>query len=264
MTKIHALFSSSKGCCTYIGNAAGGILIDAGGSRKQIIEGLKAIGVTPSQIGAVFITHEHSDHISGLRVFCEQTGTPVFLSRGTKRGLQSRYPSTLTGKMDVSVFADKPVEANGFLVESFHTSHDTVDPRGFRITDMQGNTFAVCTDTGIVTNDTRAALRGVGCVMIESNHDIQMLRNSTTKDYGTKRRVLSDVGHLSNDACAAYLPELIEGGTTRIILAHLSPDDNRPEIAVDCAETALRTVGARRGSDYELWVAGYVQTPVMV
>jgi phosphoribosyl 1,2-cyclic phosphodiesterase len=250
MTKFIPLFSGSTGNCLFLGSAVGGILIDAGVSAKRIAGALEFHGLAPAKIAAVFVTHEHGDHVAGLRVFCGRHHVPVFATAGTLRALEQK---NLTEKLSAQSMPTGGVEVNDLLVLPFQTSHDACEPCGYRVEDAAGATFAIATDTGYITDETRSALAGCDTVMLESNHEVNMLLNGPY-DYWLKRRVLSDQGHLSNAACAEFLPELLHRGTARFFLAHLSQENNTPELAYTCAESTFQTIGARNGIDYELTV----------
>jgi len=245
------LFSGSGGNSAYIGGAGGGILIDAGVSAKRLAGALALIGVDPGRVGAVFVTHEHDDHIRGLRVFCERHHIPVFASEGTLCALERT--GTLTAKMRWSPMPAGGVEACGLLVRRFATSHDAADPCGFTCEAEGGEKYAVATDTGCLTGEVKQALKGCDTILLESNHEVTMLQNGPYP-YFLKRRILSDMGHLSNAACADFLPGLLRTGTARFYLAHLSRENNTPELAYACAKTAFDLAGAREGIDYELRV----------
>jgi phosphoribosyl 1,2-cyclic phosphodiesterase len=251
MARLIPLFSGSGGNSTYIGGTGGGVLIDAGVSARRLCAALCGIGVGAKRVGAVFVTHEHADHVSGLRVLCERHGIPVFATEGTLRALERQ--GLLTAKLRISPMPEGGVEAGGLLVRAFRTSHDAQEPCGFVCEAGDGEKFAVATDTGCLTDETRQALLGCDTVLLEANHEVNMLL-SGGYPYFLKRRILSDRGHLSNAACAEFLPQLLRRGAGRFYLAHLSRENNTPELAFAAAKAAFDLAGARAGVDYELKV----------
>jgi len=251
MSQLTPLFSGSGGNSTYIGGAGGGILVDAGVSARRLGAALCGMGVDPRRVGAVFVTHEHIDHVRGLRVLCERHQIPVFATEGTLRALERQ--ELLTGKMQVAAMPAGGLEVGGLLVRCFRTSHDADEPCGFACEAEGGEKFAVATDTGVLTGETRQALLGCDTVVLESNHEVTMLQNGPYP-YFLKRRILSDRGHLSNAACADFLSQLLRRGTGRFYLAHLSRENNTPEVAYACAKAAFDAAGARAGIDYELTI----------
>jgi len=252
MARFCPLFSGSSGNSTYIGSATGGILIDAGVSAKRLTQALCDIDVDASCVKAIFITHEHSDHISGLRVFARSHGIDVYASRGTLAELESK--GVLDGRFTAREITPDGVEVNGMFVRPFHTSHDAAESVGYSVTTADGRRASVATDTGYVTDETFSAIYGSEIIMLESNHDVGMLRNGSYP-YMTKRRILSEYGHLSNDSCAETVTKLLDGGTTRFFLAHLSRENNMPVLAYEATRSAMTVTGAREGFDYLLSVA---------
>ncbi len=253
MARFSSLFSSSSGNCSYIGSAKGGILIDAGVSAKQINLKLDCIGVNPVDIGAIFVTHEHSDHVRGLRVFASKHKIPVYATQGTVDALIAS--GVANGSFEINPVNSDGVEINGQFILPFKTSHDSAQSCGFVVTTTDDRKIAVATDTGYVTEETKAAVRGCDLILAESNHDIGMVRNGIYP-YLLKRRILSDVGHLSNIDCSNFVTELVKNGTTRIVLGHLSKENNIPDLAFQTSKSALECAGAVQFKDYILTVAG--------
>jgi len=252
MARFCPLFSSSSGNCTYIGNSAGGILIDVGVSAKRTKEALLNIGVDPCTIKAIFVTHEHSDHINGLRVFAGSNNIDIYASAGTLRGLLEK--GIISGKAAYEIPL-QGIEAAGMFIKPFHTSHDANESFGYTIMTSDERRISIATDTGILTDEIMNAIYGSDLIMIESNHDVAMLQNGPYQ-YWLKRRILSDLGHLSNDTCAAAVRTLVNGGTTRVFLGHLSKENNYPPLAYQTTYAALCEIGAQEGKDYILKVAG--------
>lgn len=253
MARFSALFSSSSGNCTFVGSGTGGILIDVGVSAKQTLAALDCIGVDISDIGAIFVTHEHSDHIQGLRALASKHGIDVYTSQGTLSKLEDM--GKLCNKFKSFVMPGDGVECRGMFIRSFHTSHDCAESLGFTVETPDERKISVLTDTGIVTQEMENAVAGSDLILIESNHDIGMLRNGPY-NYNLKRRILSDKGHLSNVACAELVTRLVQGGTTRLVLGHLSKENNIPELAYQTSKASLETSGAKENSDYIMYVAG--------
>lgn len=253
MLRYCSLFSGSGGNATYIGTAKTGILVDVGVSAKRIETALKQREVDPRSIRALFITHEHTDHIAGLRVLCKRYGWPVIASNGTLSALVDNEKISVDNRL-YCIADGQTVTVGDLQIAAFSTSHDSRESFGFRLTDERGKSVAVATDTGYVTPAIREALRGADLVHIESNHDLSMLRNGPYP-YVLKQRIESDRGHLSNAACAQLLPYLVENGATRFVLAHLSEENNLPRLAKQTSVDALNSAGASEGKDYVLDVA---------
>ena len=252
MSRICPLFSSSSGNCTYIGTQNGGILVDAGASFKGMCEALTFAGGNIDEITAVFITHEHEDHIKGLKTLLNKTNATLFASEKTLEKLAEI--DKIPQKSKVVSIEDDFVEINGIIARRFATSHDCGGSSGYNFILPDNKKVAVCTDSGIVTDEMRSAVSGSDLVLLESNHDIQMLKQGPYPPH-LKMRILSDLGHLSNNACASELLGLLNSGTTRFILGHLSQHNNTPMIAKATAEAALIKNGAENNKDYILTVA---------
>ena len=246
-----SLFSSSSGNSTFIGSAKTGILIDAGVSTKRIKEALIAREIDPSALGGIFITHEHIDHIKGMRILASTYNIPVFAPVGTLEYLEEN--GHLTSKFPYEVVDEKGVEIGDIFVRAFSTPHDSQGSCGYQISFSDGQKAAVATDTGCITDTMRENITGCSLVMLESNHDVGMLQNGPYPYY-LKRRILSDKGHLSNEVCAEFVKELVSKGTSRVFLGHLSDENNFPELAFQTSLAALSEIGAVNGRDCILQV----------
>ncbi len=251
MTDFCALFSGSSGNCTYISCGGTALLVDAGVSTRSICRALESIGSAIGNVAAVLVTHEHSDHIRGLQTMTSKYHIPVYANAGTIEGIRGSLA------LDAGCFTLLPTgasaEIGGMRVSSFATSHDSRESVGYRIDTPDGRRVAVATDLGYVSNGVLGSLSGCDVAMLESNHDVGMLQNGRYP-YPLKRRILSNTGHLSNAACADTLPALYRAGTRRFVLAHLSRDNNLPELALATAVSAMKLSGAPAG-DYHIEVA---------
>lgn len=252
MARFCTLCSSSSGNSTYIGCSGGGILIDAGTNAKQLTLAMERVGLEPCSINAIFITHEHSDHIGALRVFASRHNIPVYASKGTLNALERA--GHLKGVEKAFVMPENGEEVRGMEVKSFRTSHDSAESCGYTVTLPDERRISVVTDTGIITQDIMDKVTGSDLILLESNHDKKML-DAGPYPYYLKQRILSDKGHLSNEDCAKAACHFINTGTTRIVLGHLSRENNTSEIAFDKTNISLGEMGAVDGIDYLLNVA---------
>lgn len=251
MARICPLFSGSTGNSTYILSDKGGILIDAGASFKSLNEAVENAGGTLDTLRAVAVTHEHTDHIKGLKNLLKKTGVPVIASQKT---LETLINADLIPQETQTLCAEDTNEIYGIGINRFATSHDCLGSSGYVITLSDGKKIAVCTDLGVVTDEVRNSLYGCNAVLIESNHDIEMLKKGPYPPQ-LKLRIMSDTGHLSNNACATELKELLKNGTTRFILGHISRNNNLPMLALSCSRATLADIGAKDGNDYILTAA---------
>ena len=252
MSKFCPLFSGSTGNSTYIGTQNGGIIVDAGASLKGITAALERAGGSLEEIKALVITHQHNDHIKGIRPFLNKTKVDLIASAETLEALadEDKIPA---GIKVIPIEKDK-IDVCGIGINRFATSHDCPGSSGYTFSLPDCKRVAVCTDLGFVSDDIRKELAGCCAVLLESNHDISMLKKGPYPPL-LKVRILSDKGHISNVACAAELGNLLKNGTTRFILGHLSQENNTPQLARSSAEAALIDFGAQNGKDYVLTVA---------
>ena len=230
--KVCIFASGSGGNCLLVSDRNTNILIDAGISARRVENALRMAGLTADDIGGVLITHEHSDHVKGLPQLVKNRLIPIYAPRTVAARLVGAMPMCEESLRVIPV--GEKFQVDDLTVSAFHTMHDTDESVGYVI-EGDGN-FGIATDTGCINEEIASALAGVGTVVIESNHDVQMLRDGVYPFY-LKKRILSNRGHLSNDDCALFARSLAESGTEQIVLGHLSRENNRPDIA-------LETVGA--------------------
>ena len=247
MAKFCTLCSSSAGNSAYIGAGSTGVLIDAGVSCRRLTDAMRGVGVDPESVRAVFVTHEHADHIQGLRVFAKSMDVPVYATPGTLEKLIGM--GCLDGVRDVRVIPPEGAEVGELLVKSFATHHDSAQSCGYTVDLPDERRVGILTDTGVVDEAMYQALRGSDLVLLETNHDPRMLVEGPYP-YPLVRRILSDHGHLSNQQGAEAAARLVLGGATRLVLGHLSEHNNLPELAYAAVYDALCGIGAVRGTDY--------------
>lgn len=251
MSKVCQLFSGSSGNSILISAKGKNFLVDIGVSAKRCEKALLDVGVNPESIDAVFVTHEHNDHASGVRVFSNRYKIPVFASAAC---LEEMYiKNYIDDKVDAQAL-DYHTELFGIEIKGFRQSHDSVDCLGYRFELPNARSVAVCTDTGYVTDNAKEICRGVDLIFIESNHEVSMVQ-AGPYPYSLKQRILGVKGHLSNFACSEYIKELALGGTTRFVLSHLSRENNMPHIARQTAVSALSEIDFIEDRDYRLYVS---------
>ena len=251
MAKVCQLFSGSSGNAIFISDNNVKLLIDAGVTAKRLDYAFNYIGEDASELDAVFITHEHFDHIKGLRVFASRHNIPVFAS---EKVLEKLYcEDRVNDKIKTGIIGEN-MEMGGAEILPFELSHDSSECYGYRVNLSSGRSVGVCTDTGYVTGEAKRVLKGCDFVFLESNHEITMLENGPYP-YMLKQRILSRIGHLSNEDSAEFARELVKNGTRWINLSHLSRENNVPEIARQTVIAALAQDGLNEGYDYKLSVS---------
>ncbi len=251
MLTFTTLASGSSGNAALVSCGQTHILLDAGISARRIAAALRSLGVQPQELSAIFITHEHHDHISGLEVFSKQVPVPVVASPATCRQLSDRFPR-LTGRL-LEQAPGAGVELGELWVESFPTPHDAAGSVGYALRGA-GRKVVLCTDLGYVTPEVRRAAEGCDLLVCETNHDEDWVR-SGPYPYYLKQRVLGDYGHLSNEAGAELAAFAVERGARRVVLAHLSEQNNTPAHARAAVCRRLREMGCDPERDIALSVA---------
>lgn len=246
MATFTSLYSGSSGNSALIRSETDALLIDMGKNCKQTLLGLQQAGAQPSDLRGILITHEHSDHVSGLKVFLKKYKVPVYASAKTLDALAEYdlVPADarlmeLEGKQDVLGL---------FEVESFPTSHDAADCHGYRICTPQGGTLAMATDLGCVTPAAFAGLQYADLVVLEANYDANRLRTGPYPYY-LKTRIASARGHLCNTDTGTTLAALLKKGCERFALCHLSNENNTPELALTAVQNAFLEAGSLPGAD---------------
>jgi len=241
MVSVTVLASGSKGNCTLVRSSTTRLLIDAGLSCREVLRRLVRCGEDPGALDAVLITHEHSDHVAGLRVLARRLKIPVYMTGSTNQQYQRCVRDANGQRVAIdrheNFCAGTAFQIGDIAVKPFTIPHDAIDPVGFTLC-ADGVKVGICTDLGYMPASVRDHLRGCQVLMIESNHDLELLRGGPYP-WSVKQRVMSRVGHLSNDALADFLTSDYDGGAEFLILAHLSEQNNHPEIARMSAERAL-------------------------
>jgi phosphoribosyl 1,2-cyclic phosphodiesterase len=258
--KLTILGSGSAGNCAYVECGETRVLVDAGFSPRQIRQRLASIGRTPENLSAILITHEHSDHISGLLGLADKFHIPVFCNRETQDAtiwaFKDKWSSTkdpalngmdagdaLKAKIDWRIFSTgDSFEVNDLVVDTFSIPHDAQDPVGF-ILHAGGKSIGFCTDLGHFTRLVGERVRRVNVLVLESNHDIKMLQESR-RSWALKQRILGRHGHLSNVAAAEAVAQIMTANMRHLYLAHLSRECNKPEIAEHVMAEQLHHIGA--------------------
>lgn len=242
--QIQSFASGSGGNCTLVEGGGKYILVDAGISLRRIKSCLSARGMELCDISAVLLTHEHSDHVCALAMLEKYTEIPVVASGGTTRSLMAK--GKLTGKNFEIIEAGEHLNIEGIAVKPFNTSHDAAESFGYTFEYGYEKT-AVVTDLGRVTAEVRNAVCGASAVLLEANHDVDMLRVGPYP-WQLQQRILGPNGHLSNEDSGQFALELAEQGARHILLAHLSKENNHPKVAYKTVADILIKGGVEPGS----------------
>ncbi|SMO68399.1 MBL fold metallo-hydrolase [Melghirimyces algeriensis] len=247
--KYSILASGSTGNALYVEAGATRILVDAGLSGKRLEKLLTTIGVDPSTLSSILVTHEHSDHVKGLGVFARRYQLPVYMNEATWANLPSAVGEIPLKQQHV--FATSScLELADLVVESFPISHDAAEPMSFCF-HHQGARLGLVTDTGYINARIVEKVKGCDALVFEANHDVNMLRMGAYP-WNVKRRILSDVGHLSNEDAGEALLDILQGRGEDIYLAHLSQDNNLTELAQLTVKNVLEEQGIEVGGDLQL------------
>lgn len=249
-----SIASGSSGNCIFAGTNETGILIDAGISGKRVELGLNSIGRKGSEMQGILITHEHSDHIKGLGVLARKHHLPIYATPGTIREIKKSGLGKIEDELFHEIHADEPFTLGELSVLPFAISHDAAEPVAYRVSDGE-KSVAVVTDLGVYTDYTVRHLQNLNAVLLEANHDVNMLQVGSYPYY-LKQRILGDHGHLSNETAGHLLCEILNDRLKGIFLGHLSRENNYEALAYEtvCAEVTLGET-PYKASDFPIFVA---------
>ena len=249
MLKYCSIGSGSSGNCHYIGYKDTNILVDAGLSGKRITTGLDDINVDMENIKGIFITHEHSDHIKGAGIISRKYDIPIFANVKTWCAMKDKLGDIKDSNMKVFE-NDRSYSLEDLIIRPFSISHDASDAVGYNFY-AENEKMSIATDIGMITDNIRRHLYKSKLVVLESNYDPNMLMMGSYP-YSLKKRVMSDTGHLSNEDAAKFCIDLVKEGTERILLAHLSKENNFPELAYETSKSILAQNDIIIGQDIKL------------
>ncbi|MFG6355898.1 MAG: MBL fold metallo-hydrolase [Acetatifactor sp.] len=262
--RMCSIASGSSGNCIYVGSDATHLLIDAGISGKRTEAGLEELGISGRDLDGIFITHEHADHISGLKVLARKYEIPLYATRGTIDAVKKmKSGGEIDSDLWVEVKEDQRLTLKDLTVYPLRISHDAAQPVAYRI--GYGNRrVAVCTDLGEYNDYTVECLKGLDAILLEANHDVNMLQVGPYP-YPLKQRILGKRGHLSNENSGRLLSRILHDGMKYISLGHLSQENNLPELAYEAVRMEI-TLGDNpyRAEDFQIQVARRSEiSPVM-
>ena len=254
MLKFVSFGSGSSGNCYYLGTATDGMLIDIGVGIRTLKKNARDYGVRLNTVRHVLVTHDHSDHIKSVGVFCCEYHVPVYATAKVHCGIEHNYSvqRKVPADMKRTVAPGEALTIGSFIVTPFAVPHDASENVGYQI-DVEGVSFVIITDVGVVTDEVRQRIANAHYLIIEANHDVEMLQNGPYPAY-LKKRILSENGHLSNVDCGQAVAENMTERLRRVWLCHLSEENNHPELARKTVETILCSYGVIPGKDIELEV----------
>lgn len=247
--KFCSLSSGSSGNCQYIETDNSRILIDAGFSGKRVEELLSSIGVCPTTLDAIFVTHEHIDHIKGVGVLSRRYDLPIYANGNTWVGMEKKIGNIKEKNIKVFTTAEY-LDIQDMTIYPIGVFHDALEPVGYIIF-YKNTKISIITDTGWVNNNIINKIKGSDLYLMESNHDELMLKEGLYPWY-LKQRIMSDKGHLSNEDAGKILGNILNGNNEIVLLAHLSQDNNVPELALDTVRSSILNQGIDVNKDIVL------------
>lgn len=253
--RLCSIASGSSGNCIYAGSDTTHILVDVGISGKRTREGLEKLGVKAEELDGIFITHEHADHISGLGVMARKYGVPIYGTRGTLRAIRN---TSSVGKIEEGLFqeieADTKIAVKDLTLNPMKTSHDAAEPVAYRISHGKKK-VGIITDLGCYNDYTVECLKGMNALLLEANHDVNMLQVGPYPYY-LKKRILGERGHLSNELSGRLLSRILNDDMQTIVLGHLSKENNLPELAYETVRVEIAMADNKyKAGDFPIHIA---------
>lgn len=254
MLKFISFGSGSSGNCYYLSTATDALIIDIGVGLRTLKKHCRDYGISLGSVKRVLITHDHADHIKSVGSFSYDYSVPVYATEKVHDGIDHNYCITrkVSGEMRKVLTVGDTVQLGDFLVKPFAVPHDATENVGYEI-QAEGICFVIITDVGSITDEVKEAISHADYLVIEANHDVEMLKNGPYPEY-LKQRILSASGHLSNESCGQALVENMTERLKHVWLCHLSEENNHPELARKTVETIMRSYGVIPGKDVELEV----------
>lgn len=250
--RLCSLSSGSSGNCIYVGGDCGGVLVDCGISGKEILNNLKNIGVCTGTLKGILVTHEHSDHIKSVGIISRKLNLPIYANTKTWDSMGSSIGAVKSENIRIFNTGEE-FSIDEINIKSFKTPHDAAESVGFCF--FEGaRKVSIATDLGYFSDTVGESIKGSDMVMLESNHDVEMLKVGRYP-YFLKRRIMSDHGHLSNEAAGMAVLELLRSGVREVLLGHLSKENNFPELAYQTVKNILEDKSVKLGSDISIDLA---------
>ncbi len=254
MLKFVSFGSGSSGNCYYLGTATDGLLVDIGVGIRGLRKNSRDYGIHLNTVKHILVTHDHADHIKSVGAFSFDFHVPVYATAKVHEGIERNYcvQRKVASDMKHIVTPGETYQIGQFSVTPFLVPHDASENVGYQI-DVEGVSFVIITDVGSVTDEVKQRIGNAHYLIIEANHDVEMLTNGPYPAY-LKQRILSQTGHLSNAECGQAIAENMTEKLRHVWLCHLSEENNHPELARKTVETILRSYGIIPGKDFQLEV----------
>ena len=254
MLKFVSFGSGSSGNCYYLCTATDGLLVDIGVGIRSLKKHARDYGIRLNTVKHILVTHDHADHIKSVGSFSYEFYVPVYATEKVHKGIDRNYcvQRKVAAEMKRVLEPGESLQIGDFVVTPFSVPHDASENVGYQI-DVEGISFVIITDVGSATEEVRQRIQNAHYLILEANHDVEMLNNGPYPDY-LKKRILSPNGHLSNTECGQVIAENMTERLRHVWLCHLSEENNHPELARKTVETILRSYGIIPGKDFQLEV----------